>query len=641
MKKIKFLLFLMILGFSAMAQSPLKLINWHEVPNEIVDLVELKQKAGRDSDFDGNKAARIKIKASGFPEKTLLDFTVIPKSGIEVIYSEHKDGELWIYVSSNCMGTITIKYLGDFEYNVPKLKAKRAYELTLGMETATMVIRTVPTNAEIYIDNQKVGTGYASKAVSIGAEHRYKVQCDDYWPKEGVVYFDKREEKTLNIELEPNFGYINIKSEPSGAEVYIDGKKAGTTPYLYEKIVFGQHRVELKKTGYENYVKVVNVKAGEDENNQLADVVLTAVRVPMGSLELTSNPTGAVITINGRQYGQTPKTLDDFEAGTYTVYFSKEGYQNLQQTVTVKDGKKEALSVTMTKTSVAQQPVPTTPTNTNNATAQTTADGNRTFTVNGVTFEMVAVKGGTFTMGCTSEQGGECDNDEKPTHSVTLSDYYIGKYEVTVAQFRAFINETGYQTDADKNGGSYIWNGSQWVLKSGVNWRCGADGRVRSSSEDNHPVIHVSWNDAKAFYEWLSRKTGANFRLPTEAEWEYAARGGNKSRGYKYSGSNNIGSVAWYSDNSGSTTHQVGTKSPNELGIYDMTGNVWEWCSDWYGDYSSGSQTNPQGQSSGSNRVYRGGSWDSFARYCRVSYRCIASPDYRYYYLGFRLASGK
>ncbi len=488
MRKFLLLVSLMLMGFSAMAQSPLKLINWHEVPNEIVDLVELKQKAGRDSDFDGNKAARIKIKASGFPEKTLLDFTVIPKSGIEVIYSEHKDGELWIYVSSNCMGTITIKYLGDFEYNVPKLKAKRAYELTLGMETATMVIRTVPTNADIYIDNQKVGTGYASKAVSIGAEHRYKVQCADYWPKEGVAYFDKREEKTLNIELEPNFGYINIKSEPSGAEVYIDGKKAGTTPYLYEKIVFGQHRVELKKTGYENYVKVVNVKAGEDENNQLADVVLTAVRVPMGSLELTSNPTGAVITINGRQYGQTPKTLDDFEAGTYTVYFSKEGYQNLQQTVTVKDGKKEALSVTMTKTSVAQQPVPTKPTNTNNATAQTGVNG--VFSV-GANKKVMFSKGnlqyqastrtwrfaehqwdmiGEANRNISSSYSGWIDlfgwgtsgyNGKNPwMTSITDTDYGNGERDIAGTNYDWGVNNT------ISNGGGYSWRtltSDEWV----------------------------------------------------------------------------------------------------------------------------------------------------------------------------------
>ena len=231
---------------------------------------------------------------------------------------------------------------------------------------------------------------------------------------------------------------------------------------------------------------------------------------------------------------------------------------------------------------------------------------NKTFTVNGVSFEMIAVKGGTFTMGCTSEQGGDFDGDETPTDSVTLSDYYIGKFEVT----------------------QELW---QAVMGSNPSYFKG----------NNLPVEQVSWNDVQEFITKLNQKTGANFRLPTEAEWEYAARGGNKSNSYKYSGSNTIGNVAWYWDNSNSETHQVGTKSPNELGIYDMSGNVWEWCQDWYGDYSSGSQTNPTGPSSGSKRVARGGSWDGGAWNCRVSNRGSGTPDYRSNFLGFRLAADK
>jgi formylglycine-generating enzyme required for sulfatase activity len=148
----------------------------------------------------------------------------------------------------------------------------------------------------------------------------------------------------------------------------------------------------------------------------------------------------------------------------------------------------------------------------------------------------------------------------------------------------------------------------------------------------------VSWDDCQTFISQLNQLTGKRFRLPTEAEWEYAARGGSKSRGYKYSGSNTIGDVAWYDSNSGRKTHNVKTKQPNELGLYDMTGNVWEWCQDWYGDYSSDSQTNPTGPSSGSGRVSRGGSWGIYARYCRSSNRGYYAPSYRGGYLGLRLA---
>lgn len=215
---------------------------------------------------------------------------------------------------------------------------------------------------------------------------------------------------------------------------------------------------------------------------------------------------------------------------------------------------------------------------------------------------MVYVSGGTFSMGATSEQGSDAGYNEKPAHRVTLSSYYIGKYEVTQAEWRAVMGS----------------NPSNF-------------------KGDNLPVENVSWNDCQEFIRKLNSLTGKNFRLPTEAEWEFAARGGNNSRGYKYSGSNDIGSVAWYYSNSGSNTHPVGQKSPNELGLYDMSGNVWEWCQDWLGGYPSSVQTNPTGPISGFLRVRRGGGWGSFAGSCRVSLRYCSTPDDRYYDLGLRL----
>ena len=150
------------------------------------------------------------------------------------------------------------------------------------------------------------------------------------------------------------------------------------------------------------------------------------------------------------------------------------------------------------------------------------------------------------------------------------------------------------------------------------------------------PVEQVSWNDCQEFIEKLNTLTGEKFRLPTEAEWEYAARGGNKSKGYEYAGSDNVGDVAWYTDNSKSSTHEVKGKLPNELGLYDMSGNVWEWCSDWYGAYSSGAQVDPAGPASGSTRVRRGGSWSSDAAYCRVFYRSGITPTAALTYNGLR-----
>ena len=230
---------------------------------------------------------------------------------------------------------------------------------------------------------------------------------------------------------------------------------------------------------------------------------------------------------------------------------------------------------------------------------------NQTFTVNGVSFEMIAVEGGTFTMGATAEQGSDAWDDESPTHQVTLSSYMIGKTEVT----------------------QELW---QAVMGSNPSYFKGS----------NLPVEEVSWEDCQTFVTKLNELTGKNFRLPTEAEWEYAARGGNNSQGYKYSGSNTIADVAWYTSNSSKTTHPVATKAPNELGIYDMSGNVMEWCSDWYSSsyYSSSSQYNPTGPASGSDRVHRGGSWYSNAGSCRVSIRYGSNPARRDNDLGLRLA---
>ena len=230
--------------------------------------------------------------------------------------------------------------------------------------------------------------------------------------------------------------------------------------------------------------------------------------------------------------------------------------------------------------------------------------------------EMVKVEGGTFTMGATAEQGSDYDSDELPTHQVTLSDYYIGKYEVTQQLWEYVMSYSGTCADGSSMSAyaSDVWLGSDPSSYYGVG--------------DYYPAYYVSYYDiVDIFLPRLNKITGRTYRLPTEAEWEFAARGGKQSKGYKYSGSDNIGVVAWYTGNSGGKTHQVGTKEPNELGIYDMSGNVWEWCGDWYGSYSSSAQTNPTGPSSGSYRVLRGGSWGSYAGRCRVSYRNGRDPS--------------
>lgn len=243
---------------------------------------------------------------------------------------------------------------------------------------------------------------------------------------------------------------------------------------------------------------------------------------------------------------------------------------------------------------------------------------------------LVFVKGGTFTMGCTSEQGSDCGSDEKPAHQVTVSDFYLGKYEVTVKEYMAFVNETRTHYP------EWLESGSEYHISTGTKDYYKKLGDALQ--KDANPIVGISWNDATAYCEWLSKKTGRTYRLPTEAEWEYAARGGGSSGMTKYAGSNSLDEVAWYFSNSGSITHPAGSKKANELGLFDLSGNIWEWCSDWYGSYSSGAQNNPAGPTTGSIRVFRGGSWYGDPQICRVAVRYSLTPDYRNSDVGFRLA---
>ncbi len=233
------------------------------------------------------------------------------------------------------------------------------------------------------------------------------------------------------------------------------------------------------------------------------------------------------------------------------------------------------------------------------------------FTVGDVTFVMVPVEGGTFMMGGTPEQGNDAIDRERPVHEVTLSTYYIGQTEVTQALWQAVMEDCP----------SYF-------------------------TGSNLPVEQVTWTECQEFITRLNALTGRSFRLPTEAEWEFAARGGNESGGYKYAGSNELPVVAWYSYNDSWDvrgtdyygTHPVATRNPNELMLFDMSGNVHEWCQDWYGGYAADAQVDPAGPASGTTRVYRGGSWYFDEWFCRVSFRNGVAPTYRSYGIGMRLA---
>ena len=435
-----------------------------------------------------------------------------------------------------------------------------------------VVFNVEPKNTVVTIDGQ-LYTAEDGVVVAYleGGNHTFKAEARGYHPQSGTFTVEGAKiERTIT--LKGDYANVTIKAD-SGADIYVNDKKMGTTTWS-GRLNSGLYLFEARKAGYHTQSLTQQITS----DNPQQSYTLPALTPIYGSADITSSPAMADITIDGKFVGRTPLQLDNLLVGTHTVKISKSGYADNTQTITISEGKTTTVNATLTK-------------------------GASNANIGG--FEMVYVKGGTFTMGATAEQGSDAFSNEKPTHSVTVSDFYIGKYEITQAQ---------------------------WIAVMGSN--------PSNFQGDNLPVEKVSWNDIQEFIQKLNAQTGKKFRLPTEAEWEYAARGGSQSKGYKYSGSNNISDVAWYEDNSNSKTHPVGQKTPNELGIYDMSGNVYEWCQDWYNSsaYSSSSQTNPTGPSSGSYRVLRGGSWFNGAGNCRVSNRGGYTPDYRSNSYGFRLA---
>ena len=414
-----------------------------------------------------------------------------------------------------------------------------------------------------------------------------RVQKEKYKDYSTTITIEDGKTITIRPSLEANFTQVTLTTN-EGADIYVDGNRLGTTRWT-GTLELGEHSVETRQASHHS--AYTNVRITPQSAGQT--ITLNNPLPIYGSLIVDGSPADVDVYVDGKKVGTSPLFVSELLIGTHKIRLEKDGYDQQEKTVQIAENQESMLDFTLAKETLKAlpQPVP-----------DASSTGNQTFTVNGVSFTMIAVKGGTFTMGATVEQGSDAESGEKPTHQVTLSDYYIGETEVTQELWQAVMGS----------------NPSDF-------------------SGTNLPVETVSWDDCQTFITKLNQLTGKNFRLPTEAEWEYAARGGQKSKGYKYAGSNTLSDVAWYRDNSSSKTHPVKQKQANELGLYDMSGNVWELCQDWYDNYGSAAQTNPIGPSSGFTRLNRGGSWLSSASGCRVAYRYSDSPGYRGCDLGFRV----
>jgi hypothetical protein len=420
-----------------------------------------------------------------------------------------------------------------------------------------------PANASLFINNTSKGTGSWQGRLAAGV-YSLEARLEKHRPATQDVELGVGDIKNITLQPTPIYGTLDVITEPPGFMITIDGKEFGTTPNTISELLVGDYTVQLSKQGYASANRTVTITEGQsvELNEKLSNSRAVSIR---------SIPAGAELYIDNQRVGVTPYS-GNLTYGNHSLFIEKGGKRAEKIVNIVQGGDVAGFSLSLGLQGF-------------------------TNTVGGVSFEMVFVPGGTFLMGST-----DGENDEKPVHRVTLSDFYIGGIEVTQAQWEA-------------------------VMGSNPSYFKG----------DDLPVEQVSWEDCQEFIGKLNKMTGKTYRLPTEAEWEYAARGGTQSKGYIYSGSSDIVEVAEYEGDNNKKTKSVGGRKANELGIYDMSGNVWEWCSDLYGSYSSREQTNPKGVSSGSDRVLRGGSWYDGAKGCQVSFRFRRSSVSRNNILGFRL----
>ena len=594
MKKLYLLLLFVFMKLNASIAQELSVKAFVLAPTDITAQTE-----GR-KDLNSDACALVKISFVG-------DVADVEGNVIKPLVK--RNNETWAFMTqeSRQMKVVTKDYLplmvtfGD--YGIEKLQGNRTYVLTLTKPSGVQepvdaggnfyAISVQPKDAKVTIDGvlqASSSDGEYSAMLAYGF-HTYKVEAGGYISKSGSFTIGKGDMTPISVSLVSALATLSVSCPTPAVSLYVDKKSVGSLPWN-GNLKEGMHLLEVRKDGYCSQQKTIQLA-----QQQKLDVAFDALSAIQGNLSVNFKPFGSDVYVDGVKVGQSPRVFNGVLVGNHNVEIRKSGYATSRQTVTISEGQTASISGSLTSSTSSSSA------NTLSSNGSSLSGNALTIPVkNGINIEMVKVEAGSFDMGATPEMENPWEA-EKPVHRVTLTNnYYVGKYEITQALWQAVMgsNPSHFKGDA-------------------------------------LPVEQVSWKDCQKFITKLNRLTGKNFRLPTEAEWEYAARGGNKSRGYRYSGSNTIDDVAWYENDALSQTHPVGTKQPNELEIYDMTGNVMEWCQDWYGSYSSSPQVNPTGAASGSYRVVRGGGWSDSARGCRTSDRDFISPGGRFSNLGLRL----
>ena len=611
MKKAFISILFLLLSHVVYAQLEVKEGSFKEVPG----FVNINTEKMYDDNDKPYAVLKIKTENISSKERRELSFKGDAQTFFEI---EYQDGEVWLYISYYASYIkISHEEYSSTEFYFPfDMKPKCGYELILVNKNApvqegwgSLTIKTKPEDAASIMLNGRLlpqNSPYNNDMIPSGkyeivvSKERFETTTKNIEIKDG-------EKKVVEIEMPYLYGVINIYSEPSEASVYIDNIYYGTTPLGLEKtIIIGEHELKLEKNNCATLIKHFNLDNKNITN--IKEALITGQEI-----KITTNKVGHKLFVDDNYVGESPVNIS-LSFGEHHIK-AIQGSDEIYKTI-VMTPDSNTISVNLDFLS------------------------NRTFSVNGVSFDMVAIHGGVFTMG-----GIDCYSSDSikalPTHTVSVSDFMIGKYEVT----------------------QDLWNA---VMGSNPSYFKG----------DKLPVERVSWYDCQEFIKRLNQLTGLSFRLPTEAEWEYAARGGTNTSLYNgeniksvfysddpwgyYRFSPNINDLAWSSENSQNDytkkmgcdvrhtwrysrktkkqgTHPVGQKLPNAYGLYDMLGNVSEWCQDWYGEYDSNDQKDPQGPLEGTKRIQRGGSWRSGAGGCVVFNRYGETPKGQSFCEGFRL----
>ena len=595
MKKSLFLILLLAFGLMTQAQN-ITVKSFRLLPDDNTATTA----DGKRIDQNGNVAALIKM----VTDESGLNFE---GGALGIVDAKHLQGEVWVWVPRSAR-KITVKHpklgvLRDYRYPV-EIQGGQTYEMVLEIEKVIeeedlteqfVSFNVTPPTAVLEVNDQEwplSASGNVSRLVEFGT-YTYRVRAEGYHPDAGkITVDDPKKPSVVTVNLRPNFSNVTLEVD-ADADIWVDGEPKGTRTWT-GSLSAGVHQIECRQDKHETSVMQKTIT--DQMEGQV--IRLDAPRLFAGSLQVNSKPDKATVFLDGKVIGETPLLLNDIPMDQYDLWVVKEGqYTDHFEKIDIRDKESAKVSCTLEKT-----------------------DG-YAFIVNGAPIIMKYVEGGTFLMGAqrtdpnASNYDSDARNIESPVHSVTLNSFYMGEIEVTRGLWRKVMESD--------SGLFFAYTRQYMTEKEKYEW-------------DNYPVDNTSMERGTEFIRKLNKITKMNFRMPTEAEWEYAARGGKKSRGYIYAGSNDIDDVAWYYDNSkkeyskgdfSPSLHPVKQKKPNELGLYDMSGNMSERCSDWYNasNYSSEPQFNPQGPSKESSfcgsTVLRGGNYARGKNECRVSAR--------------------